>query len=249
MWSRCWITAGVRVFPLHFLLTRLYCTKEQLWVAPTMQSSQDNSPFLQTVREAIRVRHFSIRTEEAYVQWVKRFILFHGKRHPAEMGEREVAAFLTYLAVEGQVAAATQNQALNALVFLYVKSWSVRSGTVQKSSGPSVKRRSQSCLRQRKSGLCEPCRSSSVTRTYERRDLYARPEARRAGGEEPARSRLGHRHPDLRQGGGFKPRDTGARSAYPRPAPQNYPATRPARVRGWCGDRRAGADARRTCPR
>jgi integron integrase len=71
------------------------------------------------VREAIRVRHFSIRTEEAYVHWVKRFILFHGKRHPAEMGEAEVASFLTHLAVEGCVTSATQNQALNALVFLY----------------------------------------------------------------------------------------------------------------------------------
>ena len=77
------------------------------------------SPLLRRVREAIRVRHFSIRTEEAYVHWTKRFILFHGRRHPAEMGEPEVAGFLTHLAVEGQVASATQNQALNALVFLY----------------------------------------------------------------------------------------------------------------------------------
>jgi site-specific recombinase XerD len=65
------------------------------------------------------VRHYSIRTEEAYVHWVKRYILFHGKRHPSQMGEAEVCAFLTHLAVDGQVAAATQNQALNALVFLY----------------------------------------------------------------------------------------------------------------------------------
>jgi integron integrase len=84
-----------------------------------MPASEDSSLFLRSVGDAIRVRHFSIRTEEAYVQWVKRFILFHGKRHPVEMGEAEVAAFLSHLAVEGQVAAATQNQALNALVFLY----------------------------------------------------------------------------------------------------------------------------------
>jgi len=84
-----------------------------------MQPIQDSSPFLRALRDAIRVRHFSIRTEEAYVYWVKRFILFHGKRHPAEMGEREVCAFLTHLAVDGRVAPATQNQALNALVFLY----------------------------------------------------------------------------------------------------------------------------------
>jgi len=84
-----------------------------------VQPSTNPSPFLQSVREAIRVRHLSIRTEEAYVHWIKRFIFFHAKRHPEEMGEREVAAFLTHLAVEGQVASSTQNQALNALVFLY----------------------------------------------------------------------------------------------------------------------------------
>ena len=84
-----------------------------------MESSEDRSPFLRSLREAIRVRHYSIRTEDAYLQWVKRFILFHGKRHPAEMGEPQVGAFLTHLAVEGGVAAATQNQALNALVFLH----------------------------------------------------------------------------------------------------------------------------------
>lgn len=81
--------------------------------------NQEPSPFLRNVRDAIRVRHFSIRTEEAYVHWVKRFILHWDKRHPAEMGEQEVAAFLNWLAVDGQVAASTQNQALNALVFLY----------------------------------------------------------------------------------------------------------------------------------
>jgi integron integrase len=84
-----------------------------------MKPSEDPSPFLRRLRDATRVRHYSIRTEEAYVGWVKRFILFHGKRHPAELGEPEVSAFLTHLAVVGQVAAATQNQALNALVFLY----------------------------------------------------------------------------------------------------------------------------------
>jgi hypothetical protein len=82
-----------------------------------MPPSEETSPFLRTVRDAIRLRHLSIRTEEAYVQWVKRFILFHSKRHPAEMGEPQVSAFLTHLAVEGQVASSTQNQALNALVF------------------------------------------------------------------------------------------------------------------------------------
>ena len=84
-----------------------------------MQPLEESSPFLRSVREAIRTRHFSIRTEEAYLHWIKRFILFHGKRHPTQMAEGEVAAFLSHLAVEGQVASATQNQALNALVFLY----------------------------------------------------------------------------------------------------------------------------------
>jgi hypothetical protein len=74
---------------------------------------------LDQVREVIRVKHYSIRTEDAYVQWIKRFIFFHGKRHPREMGAAEIEGFLTDLAVQRQVAASTQNQALNALVFLY----------------------------------------------------------------------------------------------------------------------------------
>ena len=84
-----------------------------------MQTSKSTSPFLQRVRSAIRVRHYSIRTEQAYVDWIRRFILFHGKRHPKELGEAEVGRFLTWLAVERNVAPSTQNQALNALVFLY----------------------------------------------------------------------------------------------------------------------------------
>ncbi len=74
---------------------------------------------LDRVRQAIRVRHYSIRTEEAYVQWSRRFILFHHKRHPSSMGAEEVNAFLTHLAVEEHVSASTQNQALSAILFLY----------------------------------------------------------------------------------------------------------------------------------
>ena len=74
---------------------------------------------LDQVRDAIRIRHYSVRTEEAYVSWIKRFILFHGKRHPLEMGEDEITRFLSALAVHEQVSASTQNQALCALVFLY----------------------------------------------------------------------------------------------------------------------------------
>jgi integron integrase len=74
---------------------------------------------LDRVRAAIRLRHYSLRTEEVYAQWVRRFILFHNKRHPLEMGAAEINQFLTHLAVEGHVSASTQNQAFSALLFLY----------------------------------------------------------------------------------------------------------------------------------
>jgi site-specific recombinase XerD len=74
---------------------------------------------LDLVRGAIRRRHYSRRTEETYVHWIKRFIYFSGRRHPAEMGAQEVTAFLNHLARERKVAASTQNQALSALLFLY----------------------------------------------------------------------------------------------------------------------------------
>ena len=67
---------------------------------------------LDQVRDVIRLKHYSIRTEQAYVDWIKRYILFHNRRHPNEMGSQEIEAFLTYLAVERNVAASTQNQAL-----------------------------------------------------------------------------------------------------------------------------------------
>src|SRR5713101_6950225 len=74
---------------------------------------------LDQMRHVLRLKHLSISTEKAYVQWAKRFILFHHKRHPADMGAPEIRAFLISLAVEGQIAASTQNVALQALVFLY----------------------------------------------------------------------------------------------------------------------------------
>jgi len=74
---------------------------------------------LDQVRDAIRTRHYSYRTEEAYIGWIKRFIFFHHKRHPAEMGPPEITQFLTTLAVDRQVSASTQNQALAAVLFLY----------------------------------------------------------------------------------------------------------------------------------
>jgi len=74
---------------------------------------------LEQLRSAIRTKHYSVRTEQAYVHWTRHFILFHKKRHPIEMGEEEVGRFLQHLALNKRVAASTQNQALNALVFLY----------------------------------------------------------------------------------------------------------------------------------
>ena len=86
---------------------------------------------LDRVREACRVRHYSIRTEDAYADWIKRFILFHGKRHPLEMGAAEINRFLTHLAVVGNVAASTQNQAFSALLFLYQKVLEVDPGRIE----------------------------------------------------------------------------------------------------------------------
>jgi integrase len=77
------------------------------------------SQLLDDLRARLRARHYSYRTEQSYVDWVVRFIRFHGLRHPRELGAPEVTAFLTHLAVEGQVAASTQNQARAALLFLY----------------------------------------------------------------------------------------------------------------------------------
>ncbi|MBL8448714.1 MAG: integron integrase [Dechloromonas sp.] len=86
----------------------------------TPSSSDQAAPkLLDQVRRAIRIRHYSIRTEEAYVYWVRGFVRFHGLRHPRELGAREVTAFLSHLASERDVAASTQQQALSALLFLY----------------------------------------------------------------------------------------------------------------------------------
>ena len=87
--------------------------------APIRVPSAQPLKVLDRAREAIRARHYSLRTEEAYVGWVRRFILFHNKRHPAEMGEPEANRFLTHLAVAENVSASTQNQALAAILFLY----------------------------------------------------------------------------------------------------------------------------------
>lgn len=86
---------------------------------PSPAHTADKPKLLDQVRDVIRRKHFSIRTEQTYVDWIKRYIFFHGKRHPNEMSEAEITAFLTHLARAGKVAASTQNQALSALLFLY----------------------------------------------------------------------------------------------------------------------------------
>lgn len=85
----------------------------------TSASPAQSPRLLEQLRDAVRRRHYSYRTEKAYLHWARRYILFHRKRHPAEMGEHEVGMFLTHLAVERRVFASTQNQALNAILFLY----------------------------------------------------------------------------------------------------------------------------------
>ena len=80
---------------------------------------KDKPKLLDQLQEALRLKHYSLKTEKSYVHWGRRFILFHKKRHPQEMGGPEVEAFLNYLAVDQHVSASTQNQALNALMYLY----------------------------------------------------------------------------------------------------------------------------------
>lgn len=81
--------------------------------------AQRQPRLLDLVRERCRVKHCSLRTETTYVHWIRRFTLYHGKRHPREMGAAEVEVFLTFLAAEENVAASTQNQAIAAILFLY----------------------------------------------------------------------------------------------------------------------------------
>jgi site-specific recombinase XerD len=80
---------------------------------------QPQPKLLDQVRAKIRTMHYSRRTEEAYLNWMAKFVLFHNKRHPKEMREKEISEFLSHLAVAGNVAASTQNQAMCALVYLY----------------------------------------------------------------------------------------------------------------------------------
>src|SRR5206468_4329554 len=94
---------------------RIACMRPIVPIASTTHKPK----LLDQVRDVIRRKHYSVRTEQAYIDWIKRFIIYHNKRHPAGMAEEEVAQFLTYLARHLHVAASTQNQALSAVLFLY----------------------------------------------------------------------------------------------------------------------------------
>ncbi|PYI70999.1 MAG: hypothetical protein DMF08_09805 [Verrucomicrobia bacterium] len=91
------------------------------------------------MREVIRRKHYSIRTEQSYLDWIRRLILFHGKRHPAQMAEAEVTGFFTHLARDGGVPASTQNQALGALLFLYKEVLKQELGWRARRSRPTIK--------------------------------------------------------------------------------------------------------------
>lgn len=91
-----------------------------------------NLRLLDQVRYVLRFRHYSPKTEKSYVGWVRRYVLFHGKRHPRELGSEAVSAFLSHLALDLNVSASTQNQALNALLFLY---GGVLGQSIEKSEG------------------------------------------------------------------------------------------------------------------
>src|SRR5262249_61934209 len=84
-----------------------------------MPQAQRPKKLLDQMRDVLRTQHYAIRTENAYVDWAKRFILLHQKRHPTAMGRVEIEAFLTHVAVDRHIAASTQNQALSAVLFLY----------------------------------------------------------------------------------------------------------------------------------
>jgi integron integrase len=110
------IVAGSRGLSLHALdLRQTTMPSSSVWG----WQMADGPKLLDRVRSEIRSRHYSRRTEEAYAHWIRRYIVFHGKRHPSALGAEHVTSFLTWLATDQGVAAATQNQALSAIVFLY----------------------------------------------------------------------------------------------------------------------------------
>ncbi len=120
--------------------------------------SRANAPrLLDQVREAIRWKYFSRHTEQAYVHWIRRFIYFHGKRHPRDLGEAEVTAFLNDLSVERKVAAGTQNQALSALLFMYKEVLGRELAGSTACNGPSARLACLSFSRVPQSSVGRPC--------------------------------------------------------------------------------------------
>ncbi len=117
-------------------------------------SRVEKPKLLDQVRFAIRTKHYSIRTEQAYTAWIRKFILFHNKRHPIEMGEVEIGQFVTDLAVEKNVAASTQNQALSAIHFLIEKCYKKRLAESKTLSGPNVRKGSRLFSGGTKCGHC-----------------------------------------------------------------------------------------------
>jgi integron integrase len=113
--------------------TKVYQLKARsnLHATVSSPSSAPKHKLLDQVRQAIRIRHYSYRTEKAYIHWIKRFIFFHNKRHPVEMAEAEIAGFLSSLASDGHVSASTQNQAFNALLFLYKEVLNKKIGLIE----------------------------------------------------------------------------------------------------------------------
>src|SRR5947209_169895 len=113
------MAVGGLVHPVRYARVQEQGPSRALVVRESGAGAPTKPRLLDRVRETLRTHHYSSRTEKAYLGWIRRYILFHGKRHPAEMGAAEVSRFLSALAVEGKVSASTQNQALAALLFLY----------------------------------------------------------------------------------------------------------------------------------
>ena len=110
------------MYNLAFCLQCIVFIRGEILAHPKIsdKGTTGNPPkLLDQVRNKLRVKHYSIRTEDTYLHWIKRYIYFHGKRHPKDLGARDIEAFLTDLAVVGKVAAATQNLAKSAILFLY----------------------------------------------------------------------------------------------------------------------------------
>jgi len=121
------------------------------------------------MRSFMRARRYSLRTEQAYLDWVRRFILFHAKRHPREMAETEIVEFLTHLATQRNVAASTQNQALSALLFLYQQFLEKKLAVWTGLCAQAGHRACQSCLHAKRYAQCSP---TSVRRIVSWRSCF-----------------------------------------------------------------------------